>query len=100
MEAIVSSIIELLVKVIAENAGQELRLVTGVNKEVKKLERNSKAIQCVLEDAEQKQIAQKGVKFWIERLKEVAYDMDDVLDEWNTAILKLKIKGVENFYLC
>ncbi|XWS30460.1 hypothetical protein CRYUN_Cryun24cG0119600 [Craigia yunnanensis] len=88
MEAIVSSIIELLVKVIAENAGQELRLVTGVNREVKKLERNLKAIQCVLEDAEQRQITQKSVKFWIERVKEVAYDMDDVLDEWNTAILK------------
>ena len=99
MEAIASSIIEPPVKVIAENAGQELRLVTGVNKEVKNLERNLKDIQFVLEDAEQKQIAQKSIKFWIERLKEVAYDMEDVLDEWNTAILKLKI-GVESFFLC
>ncbi|XWS30461.1 hypothetical protein CRYUN_Cryun24cG0119700 [Craigia yunnanensis] len=99
MEALVSSIIQLPVKVIDENARQELRLVTGVEKEVNKLESNLKAIQCVLEDAEEKQIVQKSIKLWIERLKEVAYDMDDVLDEWNTAILKLKIDGVESFYV-
>ena len=99
MEALVSSTIQLLVKVIDENARQELRMVTGVEKEVNKLESNLKAIQCVLEDAEEKRIVQKSVKLCIERLKEVAYHMDDVLDEWNTAILKLKIEGVESFYV-
>ncbi|XWS30446.1 hypothetical protein CRYUN_Cryun24cG0118500 [Craigia yunnanensis] len=99
MEALVVSIIQQLVKVTAENAQQELMLVTGVEKEVEKLQSNLKAIQCVLEDAEEKQIRDRSVRLWIERLKEVGYDMEDVLDEWKTAILKLKIDGVESFYV-
>ncbi|XVF60184.1 hypothetical protein PTKIN_Ptkin08bG0024200 [Pterospermum kingtungense] len=98
-EALVSAIIQQLANVIADNAKQEWRLVTGVDRQVQKLQRNFEAIQCLLEDAEERQFEEKSVERWLSRLKEVAYDMEDVVDEWKTAVLKLEIDGVESIYV-
>ncbi|XP_022775512.1 putative disease resistance protein RGA3 [Durio zibethinus] len=89
-EALVSSILKKLAAITIENARQELKLVTDVEKEVEKLESNFKAIHDALEDAEEKQIVEKDVKGWLDKLKEVSYDMEDVLDEWSTALSKLQ----------
>ncbi|XVF30986.1 hypothetical protein REPUB_Repub16aG0106400 [Reevesia pubescens] len=47
------------------------------------------AIQYELEDAEEKQYSDKRLKHWLQRFKQVSYDMEDVLDDWKTAIQKL-----------
>ncbi|KAJ9685517.1 hypothetical protein PVL29_017528 [Vitis rotundifolia] len=41
-------------------------------------------IEAVLTDAEQKQTRGIAVKLWLDDLKSLAYDMEDVLDEFNT----------------
>ena len=38
----------------------------------------------MLDDAEKKQLKENAVKLWLEKLKDTFYEMDDVLDEWNT----------------
>ncbi|TXG46461.1 hypothetical protein EZV62_028039 [Acer yangbiense] len=99
-EAIVSTVLEQLTLIIGREVVQEVRLVTGVRKETEKLTSNFEAIQAVLFDAEQRQVKEtdvnKAVGLWLDKLKDASYAMDDVLDEWNTAILKLQIEGVEN----
>ncbi|KAK3220152.1 hypothetical protein Dsin_014122 [Dipteronia sinensis] len=91
-EAAVSTIMEILSQLVEE----EVRLVVGVDEEVKKLTSNFQAIESVLEDAECKQVKEKAVGDWLEKLKDVSYDIEDVLDEWNTAIQKLRIMEAEN----
>ncbi|KAG8479674.1 hypothetical protein CXB51_029425 [Gossypium anomalum] len=39
-------------------------------------------IQTVLDDAEEKQIKNEGVKKWLEDLQDLAYNVDDILDEF------------------
>ncbi|TXG68814.1 hypothetical protein EZV62_003749 [Acer yangbiense] len=96
-EAIVSVVLEQLVAVTGRQIQQEVKLVAGVDDEVKKLTSNFQIIQAVLVDAEQRQVTETAVRVWLEKLKDVSYDMDDVLDEWNTAILRrLQIEGAEN----
>ncbi|XP_017974442.1 PREDICTED: disease resistance protein RGA2-like [Theobroma cacao] len=73
-----------------------VKMLRGVKKEVERLERNFESIQDVLEDAEQKQTVEKNVECWLDRLKEVSYNMEDVLDEGNTALIRLQINGVGN----
>ncbi|KAL1146410.1 hypothetical protein V6Z11_A11G370500 [Gossypium hirsutum] len=49
-------------------------------------------IQAVLDDAEEKQIKNMGVKNWLEDLQDLAYDMDDILDEFAYEELRLKLQ--------
>ncbi|KAL5757594.1 hypothetical protein ACOSP7_020205 [Xanthoceras sorbifolium] len=95
-EAVVSMILRQLDLVLQQEVEEKVRLVVGVDEEVKKLTSNFQAIESVLEDAECKQVKQKDVRDWLDKLKDVSYDIEDVLDEWNTAIQKLRIMEDEN----
>ena len=87
-EALVCIILEQLSSITT----QEFRLVLNVDEEVQKLASNFQIFQMVLNDAEKRQVKEKPVKLWIDKLKDVSYDVEDVLDEWNTAILKSEIE--------
>ncbi|KAF7138209.1 hypothetical protein RHSIM_Rhsim07G0065800 [Rhododendron simsii] len=47
-------------------------------------------IDAVLADAEEKQMKteQRGIKLWLEDLEDLAYDLDDILDEFSTEALR------------
>ncbi|CAB4272798.1 unnamed protein product [Prunus armeniaca] len=94
-EALISVLLEQLASIIQKQVEQEVTLVVGVKKEVAKLSHNFKAIQVVLEDAEERQVKELNVKYWLDSLKDVSYEMDDVLDEWSTEILKQQIQKQE-----
>ncbi|KAJ6882793.1 disease resistance protein RGA3 isoform X3 [Populus alba x Populus x berolinensis] len=94
-EALLSPILEQLTTVVAQQVQEEVNLVGGVQKQVDKLKSNLLAIQSVLEDADRKQVKDKAVRDWADKLKDVCYDMDDVLDEWSTAILRWKMEEAE-----
>ncbi|PIA40633.1 hypothetical protein AQUCO_02400001v1, partial [Aquilegia coerulea] len=87
-EALVSAVLEHLVNPAIEQVTEEVRLVRSVGNEIKSLVEELGKIKSLLEDAEKKQIHDKSVKDWFEQLKDIAYDVDDVLDEWHTRILQ------------
>nr|XP_034929777.1 putative disease resistance protein RGA3 isoform X2 [Populus alba] len=94
-EALLSPILEQLSAVVAQQVQEEVNLVVGAKKQVDRLKSNLVAIQSVLEDADRKQVKDEAVKGWLEKLKDVCYNMDDVLDEWSTAILRWKMEEAE-----
>lgn len=65
-----------------------------MEKDVEKLTSYFPAIQAVLADAEERQLKEAIVKHWLHKLKDISYDMDDVLDEWSTTILKSQIDNI------
>ncbi|BBN70384.1 NB-ARC domain-containing disease resistance protein [Prunus dulcis] len=94
-EALICVLQEQLASIIQKQVEQEVTLVVGVEKEVAKLSDNFKAIQVVLEDAEKRQVTELNVKYWVDSLKDVSYEMDDMLDEWSTEIRKQQIQKQE-----
>ncbi|GLT54496.1 hypothetical protein SLA2020_276880 [Shorea laevis] len=78
---------------------EEVRLVTGAKKEIRKLTSALKSIEAVLDDAERRQLQEKAVEDWVDKLKDMSYDMDDVIDEWSTAILKAQIPEADDVSL-
>ncbi|GMJ05474.1 hypothetical protein like AT3G14470 [Hibiscus trionum] len=52
-------------------------------------------IKAVLNHAEEKQIKDEGVKSWLEDLQDLAYDADDILDEFAYQELRLKLQNTE-----
>ncbi|KAH9689169.1 hypothetical protein KPL70_015401 [Citrus sinensis] len=100
VDAILSPILEQLTSMAVEEAKEQVRLVTGVGKEVKKLTSSLRVIEAVLHDAEKRQVKEETVRLWLDQLRCTCYDMEDVLGEWNTARLKLQIDGVPKKKVC
>ncbi|KAL5801984.1 hypothetical protein ACOSQ3_033616 [Xanthoceras sorbifolium] len=48
-------------------------------------------IQSVLGDAEEKQWTNMAVKVWLDDLRDFAYNLEDMLDEYNTTILQRRL---------
>nr|XP_023910077.1 putative disease resistance protein RGA3 [Quercus suber] len=86
--ALLSAIVEQLGPFISS----EFTLTATVKQEVQKLETKFRTIQAVLNDAEKRQLKEEAVKLWLDKLKGISYEMDDVLDEWNTAMIKEEIE--------
>lgn len=91
-EALVSLVLEQLASILVAHTDAEVKLVVGVKDEVKKLTSNFRAIKAVLEDAENRQVKENSVTEWLENLKDASYEIEDVLNEWNTEIQKLQMK--------
>ncbi|XP_044497264.1 putative disease resistance protein RGA3 [Mangifera indica] len=87
------AIVNLALRQLLQKIEKQVRLVGDAKKQVKKLRSNLEAIQAVLLDAEERQVKDKAVRRWLDQLKDTSYDMEDVLDEWNTEIMKLQIEG-------
>ncbi|XP_058107102.1 putative disease resistance protein RGA3 isoform X3 [Magnolia sinica] len=88
VDSIVDSLVSLAIENLAKVVKDEVVLLEGVTNEIKKLSSTFTSIQAVLKDAETRRLKDDEVKNWLERLKDVAYDVDDILDEWMTETLK------------
>ncbi|KAH7536606.1 hypothetical protein FEM48_Zijuj03G0002600 [Ziziphus jujuba var. spinosa] len=91
-EALVSEVLGQLASITTRLAVEELRRVKDADKNISSLRRKFKDIQAVLEDAERKQLDDAGARRWLDKLTDVSYDIDDVLDEWSTEALKSEIQ--------
>ncbi|KAL6328070.1 hypothetical protein AAG906_033342 [Vitis piasezkii] len=91
-EQIPFSIAESLLTKLGSIALQEIGLVHGVHKELRKLENTLYTIKAVLVDAEKQQQEEKSraVESWVRRLKDVVYDADDLLDDFAVQHLRPK----------
>ncbi|KAG6431616.1 hypothetical protein SASPL_109695 [Salvia splendens] len=81
-------------KVVLDNLGslikEEIGLILGIDEEMHKLSSTLTTLQVVLEDAEDKQIESRPIRDWLQKLIVLAYEIDDILDECNTHVSKLK----------
>ncbi|XP_023890288.2 putative disease resistance RPP13-like protein 1 [Quercus suber] len=50
-------------------------------------------IHAVLDDAEERQMTSKLVKVWLDELRDLAYDVEDILDEFATEALRRKLNA-------
>ncbi|KAF5938285.1 hypothetical protein HYC85_025791 [Camellia sinensis] len=91
-ETLVSNIAGAVLKKIASLALPEINLAWGVKNELRKLENTLSTIKSVLSDAEKQQAKNHAVKDWLEKLKDVVYDIDDVLDDFSTETLRWKVE--------
>ncbi|KAK4855674.1 hypothetical protein QYF36_009643 [Acer negundo] len=87
-EMIVSPIAEILLAKLGSLAYQEARLIWGFKTDLRKLEKTLKTIKAVLLDAEQQQLHNHEVRVWLEELKDVCYDAEDVFDEFEIEALQ------------
>lgn len=79
-----SAFLHVLLKNLATLILEELRLVLGAEDELRNLRDSLSMIHAVLHDAEERQYTENAVRLWLNELRVVAYDANDVLDEFAT----------------
>ncbi|KAH9782464.1 putative disease resistance protein [Citrus sinensis] len=93
-ELLLSAVFQVLFDRLAPHGGDLLNFVSqlggGVASELKKWEDCLMMIQAVLRDAEEKQLTDEAVKLWLDDLRDLAYDAEDILDEFATKALDRK----------
>jgi disease resistance protein RPM1 len=76
-ETVVTLVINELVQLIAH----ESKLLRGVHRDVMDIRDELESIRCFLKDADKGDL-QDGVKTWVKQVREVAYHIEDVIDEY------------------
>ncbi|PWA34989.1 NBS-LRR resistance-like protein [Artemisia annua] len=87
-EVIASTLIEAVFKKLADEAVKQVGRVKGIRSELKSLEKTLFRIQALLVDASDKEIKDVLVQKWLNDLKHLAYDVDDILDEVATDAMR------------
>ncbi|KAL9423101.1 hypothetical protein AB3S75_035235 [Citrus x aurantiifolia] len=88
VQPIVEKAIEAAVSLIKEEVGS----VLGVKSEVEKLLSKLTSIKAVLEDAEERQLNEPQLKDWLGKLRNAAYDAEDILETFATQVAVYKRK--------
>ncbi|RVW19734.1 putative disease resistance protein RGA4 [Vitis vinifera] len=94
-EAVLSALIEIIFEKMSSQI-LEYRMLGGTEKEMSQLRSILLTIQDVLEEAEDQQLRNKTVKNWLMKLKDAAYDADDLLDEYMMEALEYEVGADDN----
>ncbi|PUZ65429.1 hypothetical protein GQ55_3G222000 [Panicum hallii var. hallii] len=95
-EAVLSAFMQVLFEKVITAAIGELKFPPDVKEELQNLSSSLSTIQAHVEDAEERQLKDKAARSWLAKLKEVAYEMDDLLDEYAAEALQSKLGGPSN----
>ncbi|KAL4039015.1 hypothetical protein IC575_002658 [Cucumis melo] len=90
-ESIIYAVAGNMITKMGSLALRELGLSWRINDELDKLQDTLSAIRAVLLDAEEQQSKSHAVKDWISKLKDVFYDIDDLVDELSYETLKKQV---------
>ena len=90
-EAVLSAFIETLFDKLASSDLLHFASQEQVLADINKWEKTLLKLHAVLGDAEEKQLTSRLVKLWLDDLRDLAYDVEDILDEFATEALGRKL---------
>ena len=98
-EAVLSAFIETLFDKLASSDLLHFASQKQVLADIKKWEKTLLKLHAVLGDAEEKQLTSRLVKLWLDDLRDLAYDVEDILDEFATEALGRKLMAETHPFL-
>ncbi|KAK8694528.1 hypothetical protein V6N13_072077 [Hibiscus sabdariffa] len=91
-EVVVSALVNTILDNLNSLPLEEMGLAGSLKTKVENLESSLTTIRAVLHDAEMKQWKSEAIKNWLAKLKQAAYHLEDVLDDFNTDALPCRSK--------
>ncbi|XP_057448409.1 putative disease resistance protein RGA3 [Lotus japonicus] len=87
------AVLEVALENLSSLIHKELGLFLGFDRDLRRLSSTLTAIKATLEDAEEKQFTEAAIKVWLQKLKDAARVLDDILDECATEALEMENRG-------
>ena len=85
-DAILYGVMQTIIESLGSSTLNQIGSIWGVNDELEKMKNTISTIQAVLEDAEEQQVKNHQVKDWLMKLRDAAFDADDLLSEFTTRV--------------
>ncbi|WVZ68475.1 hypothetical protein U9M48_017410 [Paspalum notatum var. saurae] len=89
-EAILGAFMQTLFEKLAGVALEQFRSYRGIHCKLENLSCTLSQLHAFLDDAEAKQLTDASVRGWMAKLKDVAYDIDDLLDNYSAKCMHLR----------
>ncbi|BAH95439.1 Os11g0676960 [Oryza sativa Japonica Group] len=80
MATILDSLVGSCANKLKEIITEEVILILGIQEELAELQRKTELIHCCISDAEERRMEESAVDNWLGQLREVLYDVDDIID--------------------
>ncbi|KAJ0828899.1 putative P-loop containing nucleoside triphosphate hydrolase, leucine-rich repeat domain superfamily [Helianthus annuus] len=90
-ETAASALLSVIFQKLADEGFKKYARSQKIDSELNELQSTLSHIQDLLTDASEKEITEKAVKQWLNRLQHLAYDIDDVLDDVATEAMRRKL---------
>ncbi|KAM4077871.1 hypothetical protein ACJW30_12G172900 [Castanea mollissima] len=90
-ETFVFNIAQKVLEKLGSLAFQEARLIWGAESDLGRFEKTLSTVKAVLLDAEEQQVHNQELTVWLGQLREVFYDAQDVLDEFECEALRKQV---------
>ncbi|KAL0462034.1 UNVERIFIED_CONTAM: Disease resistance protein RGA2 [Sesamum latifolium] len=91
-ESVIDSAVQVLVQKLIAVASEEIGLILGVKEELATLKDSFTRIQAFLNDASKRQVEEEAAKLWLKDLESIAYEAENLLDEFNYEIVRRKVE--------
>ncbi|CAL5331129.1 unnamed protein product [Camellia sinensis] len=89
----VSGFVNLLFGKMTSFASSKLPTFEGIDTQLTNWTNMLSQIEAFLIDGEEKQLTDRAVNLWLDELQDLAYDLDDLVDEFATEALQHKLKA-------
>ncbi|XP_038974466.1 putative disease resistance protein RGA1 [Phoenix dactylifera] len=81
MAMVLDAFVSRLCTMLLTYAEEEAAKILGVPEEIKKLHRRLKRMQAILADAENRRFDNEAINLWLNELRDLMYEVDDIIDE-------------------
>ncbi|KAM4097916.1 hypothetical protein ACJW30_07G037700 [Castanea mollissima] len=92
-DAILYGVVQKIIESLGSFTLKQIGSIWGVKDDLEKMNKTVLAIQAVLQDAEEQQVQNHQVKLWLNNLRDVVFDADDLLSEFSTHVFRRKVMG-------
>ncbi|KAL3641732.1 hypothetical protein CASFOL_012547 [Castilleja foliolosa] len=90
-EVMVGPVIEVLLEKLLELSKDQIGLVRHFKDDLKKLQTTFSMVNGFLNDAQKKQVTNDAFKIWLTELEDLAFQADNIIDEFNYRLLAKKV---------
>ncbi|PQP95258.1 putative disease resistance protein [Prunus yedoensis var. nudiflora] len=91
-EAVVSFVLES----VRDFTIQEAKFLTGVSQQVEVAQNELQLMQGFLKDADARQGQDETVRIWVAKIRDAAYDLEDVIQTYGLKVVSKKKRGLKN----
>ncbi|KAF8693676.1 hypothetical protein HU200_039088 [Digitaria exilis] len=85
-EALVSAVLKEVLCQLGSAAGEQIKARWKLKEDMESIKSTLELVQAVLRDAERRSVREEAVNLWLKMLKNAAYDVSDMLDEFEAQL--------------